>query len=235
MIPEIILLFLEIAGTIVFAVSGALVAIKSKFDIFGVLVIGCVTAVGGGMTRDILIGSTPPAIFSKLYIVCIAAVTALCVFIIAYFYGRKFDVIHERIEPINNVFDAIGLGVFSITGTELAFVNGLSDNVFLSITLGVLTGVGGGLLRDIMTKQMPYIFTKHVYALASIFGTGLYYMLRLYFPETVLPSIFSILLIVVVRLLAAKYRWSLPKVQLEEKEKKAEKKPPLLEEIEEKA
>ncbi len=235
MIPEIILLFLEIVGTIVFAVSGALVAIKSKFDIFGVLVIGCVTAVGGGMTRDILIGSTPPAVFSKLYIVCIAAVTAICVFIIAYFYGRKFDVIHERIEPINNVFDAIGLGVFSITGTELAFVNGLSDNVFLSITLGVLTGVGGGLLRDIMTKQMPYIFTKHVYALASILGTGLYYALRLYFPETILPSIFSIVLIVSVRLFAAKYRWSLPKVPLEEKEKEAEQKLPLLEETQEKA
>ena len=235
MIPEIILLVLEIAGTIAFAVSGALVAIKSKFDIFGVLVIGCITAVGGGITRDILIGATPPAIFSKLYILCIAAVTALCVFLIAYFYRRKFDVIQERIEPINNVFDAIGLGVFSVMGTELAFVNGLSDNVFLSITLGVLTGVGGGLLRDIMTKQMPYIFTKHVYAIASIFGAGLYYALRLYFPETVLPSFFSIALIVGVRLLAAKYRWSLPKVQLPENSKKAEEKLPLLEEIEENA
>lgn len=216
MIPESILWVLEIAGTIAFAISGALVALKSKFDVFGVTVIGCVTAVGGGMTRDVLAGETPPTIFSKPYIVCIAAATALCVFAVAALYRKKFNAIQERIEPINNVVDAIGLAVFSITGTEQAFLHGLSDNAFLSVTMGVLTGVGGGLLRDIFTEHTPYIFTKHVYALASIGGATLYYFLRASFPETMLPSIFSILLIVTVRLLATRYRWSLPKIRLEE-------------------
>lgn len=215
MIAETILFVLEIVGTIAFAVSGALVAIKSKFDVFGVVVIGCVTSVGGGMTRDVLTGTTP-IVFSKFYIVCIATGTALAVFIAAAFYRKKFDALRERIEPINNIFDAIGLAVFSITGTELAFLRGFSDNAFLSVTMGVLTGVGGGLLRDIFTEHTPYIFTKHVYALASIFGAGLYYLLRTFSSETVLPSLVSVTLVVAVRLLATKFRWSLPKLDLEE-------------------
>ncbi|MBQ8229262.1 MAG: trimeric intracellular cation channel family protein [Clostridia bacterium] len=216
MITEIILLVLEIVGTIAFAVSGAFVAIKARFDIFGVLVVGCITAVGGGMTRDILIGSVPPAIFSKLYIVGIAALTSLAVFIIAYINRKKFDEIRERIEHINNIFDAIGLAAFTVMGTELAFTNGIFGNVFLSVTLGVLTGVGGGLLRDILTETSPYIFKKHVYAVAAIFGALLYYVIRRYVGNTVLPSVTAMLFIIGIRLLAAKYRWSLPKVQLNE-------------------
>ena len=216
MVTEIILLVLEIVGTIAFAVSGAFVAIKARFDIFGVLVIGCITAVGGGITRDMLIGSVPPAIFSKLYIVGIAALTSLVVFILAYIKRKKFDEIRERIEHINNIFDAIGLAAFTVMGTELAFTNGISSNVFLSVTLGVLTGVGGGLLRDILTETSPYIFKKHVYAVVAIFGALLYYLIRRYTNNTVLPSVTAMLFIIGIRLLATKYRWSLPKVQLNE-------------------
>ena len=216
MITEIILFILEIVGTIAFAVSGAFVAIKARFDIFGVVVIGCITAVGGGMTRDILIGATPPAIFSKLYIVGIAAFAALVVFVVAYRQRNRFDEIRERIEHINNIFDAIGLAAFTVMGTEHAFTGGLSHNAFLSVTLGVLTGVGGGLLRDILTETPPYIFKKHIYAVAAIFGAGLYYVIRLYVPNTILPSIAGMLFIIGVRLLATKYRWSLPKIRLKE-------------------
>ena len=214
MITEIILLVLEIVGTVAFAVSGAFVAIKARFDIFGVLVIGCITAVGGGILRDLLIGATPPAIFSKLQILGIAAAASLVVFFVAYFHRKKFDEVRGRIEHINNVFDAIGLAAFTVTGTELAFANGLSSNPFLSITLGVLTGVGGGVLRDILTETPPYIFKKHVYAMASIVGAGLYYILGLYVDGTVVSSAIAMLFIIGVRLLATKYRWGLPKIQL---------------------
>ncbi len=217
MITETVLLILEIVGTIAFAVSGAFVAIRAKFDIFGVLVIGCITAVGGGITRDILIGATPPAIFSKSYIVGIAAITSLLAFAFAYFYHKKFDEVRERIEQINNVFDAIGLAAFTVMGTELAFTRGLSGNVFLSVTLGVLTGVGGGLLRDILTETPPYIFKKHVYALVSIVGAGLYFLLRGIVADSLLPSAAAILLIIAARIFATKYRWSLPKIKSEEK------------------
>lgn len=213
---KIVLLILEIVGTVSFAVSGAFVAIKAKLDLFGVLFIGCVTAVGGGITRDILIGATPPAIFSNLYILLVAAITAALVFALAYVHREKFDDMREKIEPVNNVFDAFGLAAFSVMGTEVAFVNGLSDNVLLSILLGMFTGVGGGLLRDILTSTTPYIFKKHVYALASIGGAALYYGLRLVSPDNLLPSALGMVFVVVIRLLATKYRWSLPKVHLDE-------------------
>ena len=212
---EIILLILEIIGTISFAVSGAFVAIKAKLDLFGVLFIGCVTAVGGGITRDILIGRTPPAIFSNLYILLLAAVSAGAVFVLALCMHKKFLDAYEKLEPIQNVFDALGLAAFSVMGTEIAFVHGVSDNAVLAILLGVLTGVGGGVFRDVLTSTTPYIFKKHVYAIASIIGAGLYYLLRLSDMGTLLPSLLAMAVVVSVRMLAAKYRWSLPKVHLE--------------------
>lgn len=211
---DTVLFILEIIGTIAFAISGAFVAIKVRFDIFGVIVIGCVTAVGGGITRDVLIGATPPAVFSRGYIVAIAALASVAVFIVAYVYRKKFDKTREKIEYINNVFDAVGLAAFSVAGTEIAFANGLSDNAFIAVTLGVLTGVGGGVLRDVLTETQPYIFKKHVYALASIAGAILYYIVRLNSVNILLPSILGMAVIVTVRLLAAKYKWSLPKIKI---------------------
>ena len=213
---ELILLILEIVGTIAFAVSGAFVAVKAKLDVFGVLIIGCITAVGGGITRDLLIGQTPPAIFSNLYVLLIAVMSSAAVFIIARVMHRKFLVAYEKVEPIQNVFDAFGLAAFSVMGTEIAFVYGLSDNFIRAILLGVLTGVGGGVLRDVLTSTTPYIFKKHVYALASMAGAVVYYCLRLLpMEDTFLPSVVAMALVVVLRLLAAKYRWSLPKAHLE--------------------
>ena len=220
MATEIILLILEIVGTIAFAVSGAFVAIKAKLDVFGVIFIGCVTAVGGGITRDILIGATPPAIFTNSYILWIAALTSAVVFVIAYLNREKFDDVRAHIEHINNFFDAVGLAAFSVMGTEIAFTNGLSDNPVLSVVLGMLTGVGGGMIRDILTDTTPYIFKKHVYALASIAGATLYYILRYFLSEMVMiPTMVAMLLVILLRMLATKYRWSLPKVQLKDEVK----------------
>ena len=169
MLGEIILLILEIIGTIAFAISGAFVAIKKDLDVFGVIFVGCITAVGGGITRDVLIGATPPAIFSNGYILLTAAVTSLVVFIIAYIARRRFENIREKIERINNIFDAIGLSAFSVMGTEIAFVNGLASNALLSILLGMLTGVGGGMIRDVLTSSTPYPF--HLRQILRILNT----------------------------------------------------------------
>lgn len=215
---EIIFLILEIVGTVAFAVSGAFAAIKAKLDIFGVLFIGCITAVGGGITRDLLIGKTPPAIFGNLYILAIAAASALVVFVAAYLSRKQFLITYEHFEPIQNVFDAFGLAAFSVTGTAVAFDAGLSGNPVLAILLGMLTGVGGGIFRDVLTSTTPYIFKKHVYALASIGGAAVYYVMRLFVEPILIPSLVSMALVVAVRLLAAKYRWSLPKVKLEDEE-----------------
>lgn len=214
MLPEIIVLVLEIIGTIAFAISGAFVAIKAKLDIFGVVFIGCITAVGGGMVRDLLIGVTPPDIFSNGYLVLIAIIASLLVFIVAYFNRKKIDTIQEKVEYVNTFFDAVGLATFSVMGTEVAFINGLADNAFLSIVLGMLTAVGGGIFRDILTDSTPYIFKKHVYAVASIAGCCLYYIMRRALIGAALSSCIAIIFIIIVRLLAAKFRWSLPKIDL---------------------
>ncbi len=216
MITDIVLLVLEIIGTIAFAVSGTFVAIKAKFDVFGVLVVGCITAVGGGIIRDVIVGHTPPFIFSNLYILGIAAFTSLVVFIIAYIKRKVFEQMRGKIEHINNYFDAVGLAAFTVMGVEFAFSEfAVSGNAFLSITLGVLTGVGGGLLRDIFTENTPYIFKKHIYAIASILGASIYYVIRLFVDATIISTLAGLLVIFLLRVLATKYCWSLPKIDLD--------------------
>ena len=103
-------------------------------------------------------------------------------------------------------------------GTEVAFVFGFSDNMFLAVTLGVLTGIGGGIFRDILTDTTPYVFKKHIYAIASILGACTYYLLRISFDNFVVISAISMILVVAIRMLATKYHWSLPKIKLENDE-----------------
>ena len=105
-------------------------------------------------------------------------------------------------------------------GTEVAFVFGFSDNMFLAVTLGVLTGIGGGIFRDILTDTTPFVFKKHIYALASIIGACLYYILRLNFDNLAIISAISMFLIVAIRMFATKYHWSLPKIKLENEDSK---------------
>ena len=217
---EIALLVLEIVGTIAFAISGALVAIKAKNDIFGVILLGCITSFGGGIIRDLIIGRLPPAIFSRTYMVLIAVVVSVVVFIISYINRHKFTEFKKKIEHINNFFDAMGLAAFSVMGTEVAFAYGLEDKVFLSITLGLLTGVGGGVIRDILVNDIPYILKKHVYAIVSIAGSSLYFVLRLYIDNPIISISVPVIMIVTLRMLAAKYLWSLPKVHIDDEDTK---------------
>jgi len=215
-----LLLILEIIGTISFAISGAVVAIKSKFDIFGVAFVGVITAMGGGIVRDILIGRYPPAVFSNFYIFLIAVIASILTFIIVYKNKSHFTIFEGILEYVNNFFDAVGLAAFSVMGTEVAFVFGFSDNMFLAVTLGVLTGIGGGIFRDVLTDTTPYVFKKHIYALASITGACLYYLLRMNIDSLAIISTISMFLIVVIRMLATRYHWGLPKIKLENEENK---------------
>lgn len=214
MFSDLIMSILEIIGTISFAVSGAFVAIKARLDLFGVLFIGVITAVGGGIVRDVLIGRFPAAIFAKFPLVALAAFSALIVFVVTYVLREKFHTVQVKVEHVNNFFDAVGLAAFSVMGTEVAFTQGLSDNMFLSVTLGMITGVGGGIFRDILADTTPYIFKKHVYALASILGSIIYCVLRQDHCRLITASVVSMLLVVAIRLLAAKYHWGLPKIDL---------------------
>ena len=213
MINEIIILVMELIGTVSFAVSGALAAIGCGLDIFGVVTVGCVTAVGGGIMRDLIIGNIPPKIFSNPIILLVAVVTTLVVFIVAYIYRNKFKRFRTKIEAFNVFFDALGLGAFSITGVEIVCISSYRHNALLAITLGVITGVGGGIIRDVLVNEKPYVLIKHIYAVVSILGCCLYYLVGVYLGYEVFATIFVLIFTVVMRLLAARFHWSLPKIK----------------------
>lgn len=216
MIRHIMMTALEIVGTVSFSVSGALVAIGGGLDLFGVLFVGCITAVGGGIIRDLCLGNVPPSIFSHPQILLLALLSALAVFLISYRNAKRFPSLRTRMEQINNFFDAVGLAAFSVTGVEIAFVSGFGDHTLLSVLMGMITGVGGGMLRDILVGQTPYVLKKHIYALASILGSIVYFLIRAYTPLHVLGSFAAMLLVVIIRVMATVFHWKLPKIHLPE-------------------
>ncbi len=218
MFNDLLLTIMELIGTTAFAVSGSLVAISCGLDLFGVLTVGCITAVGGGIMRDIILGNIPPLIFSNTHILLVAVLTSLAVFIIAYVNAKRFNGLREKIDTINILFDAIGLAVFSLTGVDIANGAGVSENILLSITAGVLSGVGGGVLRDVLVNKKPYVLTKHIYAVASVLGSSIYYILSVCWNYRIFGTIICVFFVLFIRLMAAKHHWRLPKIHLDEKE-----------------
>lgn len=213
-VQNLLIFCMELAGTIAFAASGAMVGIHCGMDIFGVCVLGVVTAVGGGMTRDIMIGNVPGALTEPVYVTA-AVVTALLVFAILYYRKNalqgRFGVVYNGIML---VMDSVGLGIFTVMGVMTGINEGYMENTFLLTVLGTLTGVGGGLLRDMMAGQPPYIFVKHVYACASVVGAVSCVWIYRIFGQ--LPAMITAsLLIIVIRFLAAHYRWNLPRIRME--------------------
>lgn len=211
---DIIMTIMEIIGTIAFSISGALIGVSCGLDIFGVVFLGVITSVGGGMLRDVIIGNIPPLIFSNTYIFIIAALTAIIVFIVAYVKRHHFQMLKEKIERINNIFDAIGLSAFTVTGTEITCAAGFSDMILLVILMGMTTGVGGGIFRDVLVSKTPYVLKKHIYALASIIGSIIYYFIRITAEEKAIGTVFAMLSIFIIRMLATKYHWKLPKMKI---------------------
>ncbi len=218
MIADYLIHITEWIGTVSFAVSGSLVAIAHSLDLFGVLTVGCITAVGGGITRDILMGKLPPRIFFDPVVLSLALFTSLLVFLIAAVNAKKFTSFRKKLESINIFFDALGLAVFSVSGAEAAYIQGIDENAFFAITLGVITGVGGGVLRDVFVNEKPYVLTKHIYAVASIAGCGVYLLFRNLLELKAWGILVSVLLTVMIRLLAARFRWKLPKIHLPKEE-----------------
>ena len=215
MISDIVVTVMEWIGTVSFAASGALVAIGSSLDLFGVVTVGCITAVGGGVIRDLLIGNIPPKIFFSPYVLLVAAVTALLVFEVAYLYRKKFNKFRRKAEMLNVFFDALGLASFSIAGVEVVQRTLTEDHPLLAITLGVLTGVGGGVIRDVLVNEKPYILVRHIYAIVSVLGCSFYYIISVLLGQTVIATFAVVLFTVAMRLLAARFHWELPKIKIE--------------------
>lgn len=215
-IEELIYFIVEILGTIAFATSGAMVAINKKVDIFGVLVLSAITALGGGCIRDVLIGSLPPRMFSDYRYVIAATVVALFVFIVAYIFRDLYEKGQKTVDSVNNYIDAIGLGIFTVTGVQVAIESGYKSNAILAICLGVITGIGGGVLRDVMLGEIPFVLKKRIYALASIAGGITYYSLSFTSLGRTKSIIIAVAMTFVIRLLATIFKLNLPKVKLRE-------------------
>ncbi len=208
---EHMIFIMEMIGTVAFAVSGGMVAIRKNLDLLGILVLGVTTACGGGLIRDLVIGIHPPIMFLKSVYVTVAVISDLLLFAIVRCFHSSMEFLSSKFyERTLNLMDAIGLGVFTVVGVNAAIRLKLDSYVFLKIFLGVITGVGGGVIRDMMVIQVPAVLRKHVYACASIAGAVCYVLL--YDVITAGPAmILSTLLVIAIRLLARHYEWNLPK------------------------
>lgn len=208
-IQDSIIFCMEILGTIAFAASGAMVGIRKRMDIFGICVLGVVTAVGGGMTRDVILGKLPSALQKPVYVE-VSVATALAIFILLYV---KQDLLSGKMGTFYDkallIMDSVGLGIFTTLGVMTGIENGYEWNSFLLVFIGMLTGVGGGLMRDMMAGEEPYIFVKHIYACASLVGAlGCVWIYREWGR---LPAVFiGAFIVMAIRFLAAHYRWNLP-------------------------
>lgn len=200
----------SVIGIIAFAISGAMAAIKKRTDPFGVVVLAVITATGGGIIRDILLGIQPPAVFIDCSYVLIAAAAALVVFLIAYIHKDAYRSKTALIDRINNIFDALGLGVFVVIGTQAAIDYGYSQNMFLSVFIGTITGIGGGLIRDITVREIPAVMCKHVYALAALGGSLMFYVMYINKLNYTLSAFLSAGAVFVLRMLATHFKWNLP-------------------------
>jgi len=196
-------LIIEILGTIAFTISGVFSAMQKKLDLFGVLIIGFVTAVGGGTIRDVLIGNTPVTwmkdIITPLIILGTAIVT-IC-----------FKQLVKNLKVTLFLFDALGLGLFTVIGIQKGLDAGLNPGI--CVALGTITGCFGGVLRDLLLSQIPVLFQKEIYATACIIG-GTVYVISLSFINQQFAEAIAVILICSIRILAVRLNWKLPSIKI---------------------
>ncbi len=178
----------ELIGTVAFAITGALVAIDKDLDYYGIIALAIITAIGGGIVRDVLIGlELPVSLENPVYAIISTASAAVVI------------MLNKKIQRYNNIiqfFDAIGLAAFTAIGAEVAVTNGLYQP-FVIVTLAVLTGTGGGMMRDVFAHEIPFVFHKEVYAVACIIGSVIFIFLYGSFGNSVaLYSCFTVTLLI---------------------------------------
>ena len=196
-----LLFILDLIGTAAFAASGAWAGVRRGMDLFGVLVLGMVTAIGGGTLRDLLLGDLPPFCLQNEIYLWLPVVTALLVF-----FARRYL---PQIESPLLYFDAIGLGTFVVIGTGKALSFGTGP--FGAVLMGIMTGTAGGVFRDILCNQIPLIMRREIYASACLIGGSLLVLLHNSGTNQNLALLLSAGSVILLRLLAIHYNWSLPK------------------------
>lgn len=227
---------LEVFGIISFAISGAIVAIDKETDVFGVVFLAITTAFGGGLMRDVIIGKNPPLMFylHTYLVVCVA--TALVVFVLAAVFKKAYVKNEALVCNINNIFDAIGIGVFAVSGTKIC----LEYGPLIAILLGGLSAFGGGMIRDLILREIPFILRKRIYAVATLSGSAMYYLCyKCIFAglsagvKDLISTVIGASVVFLIRVLATAFKLNAPKAIIfskfnsEETEKESESKMPL--------
>ena len=189
-----------------------MVAIDKETDLFGVVFLAVTTCFGGGLMRDVIVGETLPVFFTMHAEIIIAVVTALVAFLIASRFKRLYVREEEKVNAINNVLDALGIGVFSAAGTGAY----LHLGPLVAILMGMISSVGGSLIRDVMLRDIPFILRKRIYALAVLIGSAVYYVFETLILVNVEGSdVFSTIACVItvfsIRMCATHFKWNMPK------------------------
>jgi len=190
---------LDLIGTMVFAISGVLTAIYNKFDVVGSLIIGIVTAVGGGTLRDMLIGETPVGWMKDM--------NYLWVIFIALIIAYVFRPYIKRFRKGMFLFDTIGIGLFTILGLQKTLGVGLSP--VIAVMMGTVSAVFGGVIRDVLTGVVPLIFRAEIYATACVVGGVIFLLLESIFPQEFINMMIAMAVVFVIRFFAVKKKWSL--------------------------
>ena len=194
---------LDLFGTMAFAVTGAFKAIEHKMDIVGILLLATITGVAGGTIRDVVMGQFPNSLSDPAYVI-ITVLSGVSIFFLYSHLKKHWNLFLK--------FDAIGLGVFAIIGATFAY--NLAGLNFLAIMLaGMLTAVGGGILRDVFVAQVPIVFVKEFYVSASFIGITVFYLILYFGGELYAATILGIILTTTLRLIAMKFNWNLPKAK----------------------
>jgi uncharacterized membrane protein YeiH len=195
-----LVLVLDLCGTFVFALSGAMAGVKQKLDVFGVLVLSFVAANFGGIIRDLLIGATPPPGISDWRYIAVPLLAGLATF----YWGGIIDRLHDSVQ----LFDAAGLALFAVSGAEKAL--NFHMNPVTAVVLGMLTGIGGGMVRDILAARVPTVLRGDVYAVAAVAGAAVVVVGRLAQLPSTAVTIAGAILCFTIRFVAIRHSWQLP-------------------------
>ena len=199
---EVFIYVLDLFGTMAFAVTGAFKAIEHKSDFVGIILLATITGVAGGTIRDVVFGRFPNSISDPTYVI-ITVASGICIFFLYSKLKKHWNLFLK--------FDAFGLGIFTIIGSTFAY-NLFGLNFLAIIFAGILTAVGGGILRDVIVNQIPIVFVKELYVTASFIGVFVFYAILYFGGELYIATIVGIALVTGVRLTAMKLNWNLPKV-----------------------
>jgi uncharacterized membrane protein YeiH len=199
-----LLVALDLGGTFVFALSGAVAGVKHRLDLFGVLVLSFAAATAGGIARDVLIGAVPPASLSDWRYMAVSFLAGL----VTFFW---YPLINRMGSPVQ-VFDAVGLGLFAVVGAGKALTFHLGP--WAAVMLGVLTGIGGGMVRDVLVSEVPAVLRADLYAVAALAGALVVVVGNMLNFSAALTEPAGAVLCFGIRLMAIRYRWQLPIAQI---------------------